>query len=307
MPDKLFSIPGYIRQFPLVKLLYEYKQQYPEQFIADHVMDNVYDFPPYLMWNGGREAQNIINTTPIQDIMQWINTTPMQIRHVCTNLLLDEHDVLDPDCNNFLHTYMRPHDAVTLFSPILKQYLEREYPQLDIIYSTTLNITDIDKVNELTKNNIYVMNYNCNNDDEYIKQLKHLNNIEVVCAEPCRSHCPERSKHYLQLSKIYKNLPLTEEEQVLHCDSAGSSPSADECVAGIFARKHMVTLNRVQELSDKGIRYFKISGRTNTPEVWLRIVCYYLVKPEFYEMVWNKLYRIYLKQSLIEEMKSRHR
>ena len=307
MPYKYFSIPGYIRQFPLVKILLEYYNQFPEYFIEGHKLDNVYDFPTSLIWNGGREVQNVINTSSIEEIMQWINTTNLQIRHVCTNVLIDENDIHDEECNSFLKKYARPHDAVTIFSPILEKYLKENYPQLDIIYSTTLNITDIEKVNELTKSNIYVMNYNCNNDNEYIKKLKHPENIEVVCAEPCQSHCQERSKHYLQLSKIYKHLPVDPKDAPQHCKSAGFSGSADECVKQIFSLPHAITLDRVKELSDMGIQYFKISGRTNTPEVWFRIVCYYLIKPEYYDLVWNKLYRLYLKQELIENMKRKRR
>jgi hypothetical protein len=72
---------------------------------------------------------------------------------------------------------------------------------MNFVNSTTLGITDIDQVNNISKNEIYVLYYGKNNDNNYLKSLKYPENIEILCAETCIPNCPYRSKHYEAISK----------------------------------------------------------------------------------------------------------
>jgi hypothetical protein len=143
-----------------------------------------------------------------------------------------------------------------------------------------LDIIDLDKVNEITKNNIYVINYNFNNNDYYLDNLKHKENIELICAEPCVPNCPVRTKHYKAISEMVLNI-FEEPENYVDCPYG----STNRTFAEMLKLPHAITNERVDELAKKGFQYFKISGRCATIPIWLESIVYYLALPKYREEV----------------------
>ena len=179
------SIPGFYSKFKHVKLFLDYYYNYRDLFYSDRCIDSLYDAEPHLLWRGGRVPINE-SFVPMDVILSELNEYPVKLRHTFTNCLLTEQLVNDYACNFFVQHFIREQDEVILNHPLLIEHFKKNYPKIPIIYSTTMNIQDINQVNEISKNNIYVMNYNYNNDQQYINQLTHKENIEILCAEPCQ-------------------------------------------------------------------------------------------------------------------------
>lgn len=272
-----FSLPGYLRHRDLILFFTELYKHTPDIFLPNRVIDSAYDFPA-LSWNGGREGTYFKSLTE-QDIyvmyehIQPLRDSGVKIRHTCTNSLVEERHLKDTLCNLYLNISETEGDSIIVASPVLKEYIKQTYPKYSIINSTTLCLDNIDDFNKLSKKELTVMNYNYNCDDNYLKQLKYPENIEILCAEGCQPNCPQRKEHYLSICRanLYKNEPR------FFCNYAG--------IHNIYINfekiPHMVNNQRIEELHNMGIENFKIAGRNLAGPFVLELLLYYLIKPEY--------------------------
>ena len=204
------------------------------------------------------------------------------LKHTCTNVLITEELLHDWLCNLFFKDYVQEQDSVIINSPLLEQYLKKTYPKIKTyIYSATLHLSDIKIINEKTKDNIVVLNYNYNNNDKYLSQLIHPENIEILCAEPCEPNCPNRKQHYESLSKTQLLLPTDPKKDILKCPFNCEQKTFYEIQQSPCA----ISNARIEKLSQLGFQYFKLSGRNLPPPRWFEIILYYLVKPEYINYV----------------------
>ena len=277
---KKFSIPDYYGKCDYLADFINYRQDFPQYFYPDRIIDSTYGAHPDILWTGGRKIDSDGPIRPMNTILDKIGN--IELRHVCTNLFLTPEILTDHRTNLFIKNYVRPQDKLIIANKDLKEYLKEHYPNIDYIYSTTMNITDLDKINKITKNHIYVLNYNYNNDNIYLKQLKYPEHIEVLCAEPCLPNCPNRVKHYEEISKAVLGF---EEDKNFKC----LSNSEYKLRHDLMKLSTAITSERVDELSKLGIQYFKISGRILKLPAWLDLLVYYLVLPEYREQVYLQL------------------
>lgn len=283
---KKFSIPGYFNYFNACKGLIEYRKVHPKFFYEDRIIDSSYDFPAGMIWNGGRVKFHT-GYTPydLDNIMQYyFNETDINLNHTCTNLLIDETLVWDWTCNQFIKMYYRPQDSVIVASKQLMEHLNMLCPNMKFIYSTTLNEVDIDLINNMTEREIiHVVNYNKNNDDEYLKSLTHPEWLEMICAEPCAMNCQKRKDHYISISE--EQLGLFIDPTVSKENAKCPHMSENKNFTNIQKLPHAITNERIDQLADMGIQYFKISGRSIPVTQWVETMTYYLVKPEYLDTV----------------------
>ena len=280
---KKFSIPGYFNfSYECYELLELYKA-HPEYFYDDRVIDSSYDFPAGLIWNGGRVKFCMGGYAPdeLDGLMKYyFNDTNIKLNHTCTNLLINDELAKDYMCNLFMKRYYREQDSVIIASQALQKHLYELFPSMKFIFSTTLGITEPIVVNNITKDGVIcVLNYNKNNNNEYLKQLEHPELIEVICAEPCVSECAHRSEHYHLISE--RQLWIGDFTVKETCPYNASISNFVQ----IQSRPHAITNERINELYDMGFQYFKISGRSISSKLWIEIMTYYLVKPEYRENI----------------------
>lgn len=280
MSIKKFSIPDYYGKSTYLADFIKYQQDFPQYFYSDRIIDSSYGAHPTILWTGGRIIHSDTAEKPMETILDELSN--IELRHVCTNLFITPEVLTDYRTNYFLQHYVRPQDKLIIANKVLKDYLKEHYPNIDYIYSTTMNIIDLEKINKITKNHIYVLNYNYNNDNDYLKKLKYPEHIEVICAEPCMPNCPNRIKHYEEISKAALGL---EEDKNFHC----LSNSEYKLRTDLMKLSTAITSERVDELANMGIQYFKISGRILKIPAWLDLLVYYLVLPEHREYVYLQL------------------
>ena len=280
------SIPGLFDNYPtLMQILQEYYEN-RNLFYDDRIIDSFYGTENSLIWRGGRTL-HVIYPYNLDDIYKSLEQFPeIKVRHTFTNCLINEQIINDYSCNNFVKRYIRPQDEVILNHPLLIKHFQDNYPNIPIIYSTTLDIKDIDKVNELTKNHIYVLNYNYNNDKQYLAKLEHPNNIEIICAEPCLYNCSMRAQHYKTISKETLAIPL-DKEDIEFCPFIKNPITFYE----IMQRPHAITNERLKELEKQGFEYYKISGRGIYPVQLINVLLYYLAQPQYIDHIREKILR----------------
>ena len=293
---KKFYLPGYYSHFEMFLLLDNFYNTHQNYFIEDREIAGAYDLPYGLIWNGGRlnlECDLKFNKERTEKVMNYfISKNNFNLLHTCTNSFLTSEHYLDQLCNNFIQQYYRLQDKIIIADFKLKEYLQKQYPQISFIYSTTLGITDIDKVNQLSKNNIYVLYYGKNDDDKYLKQLNHPENIEILCGEHCIKNCPYRSKHYLAVSQAQLGL-IPDLTEITPCPASckdNNIPLTDL----IEKSTYRVNNQRIEELSQMGFNNFKISGRLFNAIDWFTVITYYLVKPQYQGLVYNTLINNYM-------------
>lgn len=278
---KYFSLPGYYQKYDILILFLTYYNNNEQFFYSDRIIDSLYDCPPNLIWNGGRNtsADLGIELESLFNFYRQFET--IHLRHTFTNCLLTPELTKDEKCNEFVNDFIDPKDKIIINNEYLIQWFKQQYPNLELIYSTTINIKDTNYINNITKNNIYIMNYNYNNDNSYISKLRYPEHIEILCAEPCMPNCPNRMNHYKSVSEevlgishisVLDKCPIVNTHNFLTTNDILNLPTA-------------VSNKRIEELSQMGIQYFKISGRQLPPLILLEFLLYYLVLPEYYQRV----------------------
>ena len=282
---KKLILPGWFHYSKSIAHLLEYKQKHPEFFYEDRIIEGLYDYYPGLIWDGGRNMSSMQLNYSMEEILERYSQFPeISFRHVFTNYLIDDNLAKDYICNNFVKKYIRPQDGVILASYGLIQHFRKNYPNIPIIYSTTLDIKEVGLVNKLTETNIYVLNWIYNNDDEYLAKLKHLENIEILCGDTCIYNCPYRKWHYdvINESLLYKDRD---------CKCRQSIDIQDSFLDYMLSQPQAITNERMDELANKGIQYFKISGRELPREALVCLLVYYLVKPAYLEQLIKYFYQ----------------
>ena len=167
----------------------------------------------------------------------------------------------------------------------MKDYIEKNYPQFYTMWSTTICEKDIDKINELSKDNILVLDYNLNNNFDLLKQLKYPHNIEILVCESCISNCPNREQHYIHES----NCQLYNESGGFNCPW----PLNNFYEHNHFLLPHRVDIENIRNnYLPLGIDKFKIMGRGRP--YWEAIENYvnYFVKPEYKDEIRIELFRL---------------
>lgn len=287
-PFKKISVSGWFTNHNYLIDFLNYYYSNPQYFYSDRTIDNVYDYyysnlP--LVWCGGRVPDMSTNFNMDYILDRFEEFPNIKLRHVFTNCLLDDDSLInDYRCNQFVQKYIRPQDEIIVNHPKLIKHLETHYPYIPLIYSTTLGITDIEKINEITKNHIYIMNYNKNNDNNYINQLQHKENIEILCGELCADNCPNRANHYKTTSQkiLLSQLDLSQLHEI-QCPMV--KPEDVSSIKNILKYNHAITNERIEELAQMGIQYFKLAGRNISLILWLDILLYYLALPEHREQL----------------------
>ena len=270
-----FSIPGYYQHSNLVLFFAYLQKEHPEVFIENRCIDSTYDLPAGLIWNGGRgNVKFLMNPSDIWMLADEYHGLGIHLRHTCTNCLLEPKHFSDFLCNEWLKYNEYNGESVIINSDELGRYINKEYPKYSLIWSTTRSDNHIDTVNSLSQKNMVVLDYQYNNNTEYLQALHHPENIEILCAEYCVPNCPNRQEHYIEISKQQLWLPYQE----LSC------PKADKNIPFYqsLLLPHAISNEYIDELySSYNIQNFKISGRMASPIPVIEAICYYLIQPEY--------------------------
>ena len=277
-----FYLPDFFYFFDLNMALINLLKQNPEYFYDNIEIGAVYGTYPGAIWNGGRcflgstDMNCIINTTAAY------NNLGIPIRHTFTNLVLRPEHVYDTYCNLIMRLTSNGKNEVLVNYDVLESYLREKYPNNNFISSTTKCIQDVDSFNkELEQEySLVVLDFRKNTDLDFISQINDISRVELLINAYCSPDCQKRKEHYAYLSDCQLNCKNAAE----YCNILSRS---------FYDALKLSSVIKVQDLYSKyvdlGFRHFKIEGRTNHPVDVIDSYVYYMVQPEYVDVVRNIL------------------
>lgn len=283
-----FCAPDYIWHHKLIMYIARLQKDCPEIFQTNRCLKSSYGLPGNFIWGGGRNIPpwDFCDCVKLVKEQQEIG---LQIKHVCTNGMLEEQHLTDTICNKWLKELEREGDAVVVNSPLLKDYIEDKYPKYNIIYSATKNFNTIQEHNNAHEEGYDTVLYYCHNhNEEILSGIKHPEKVEIICAEACIEFCPNRVQHYREIDKILLGI-TTDANQIMECPYNKESLNFYH---GLKAYPNSSVSNEWVDYlyNTYGYQTFKIAGRDLPSYPTMEILLYYLIKPEYRDAIRMQLW-----------------
>ena len=274
-----FHLPDFFYNYNLNILIANLLNECPEKFYPDIQIGSIYGSFPNAYWNGGRVIEGVADRDNIYNTINNINILDIPVRFTFTNILINEHLLYDPYCNNIMKIADNGMNEVLINHPLLEEYLKDNYPNFRYISSTTKCIIDIDEFNkELDKYYLTVMDYRKNNDKDFHNLIRNKKKVEILLNAYCSPKCLRRKEHYEYLSRCQQ----TQED---------SKPFCDKLALSFQEALKFESVIKVDDLYDyyvkEGFEHFKIEGRTLHPIDVIDSYVYYMVLPCYQDEMRN--------------------
>ena len=304
-----FHLPGLRRNYPLNVMFAGLLKGHPEFFREGVKIGSFFGEFPTSLWNGGRNSRgDQCGPDYINLVVKTLNDWGIPVRFTYTNMLLDETDLQDPYCNYCLNVAHNGMNGVILVSPLLEEYVRKNYPKMKITSSTCKQIKGVEGVNaELAKDyDMVVLDYNMNNRFDELEKIEDKDRCEILINAACEPNCPRRGAHYRHISEnqknIVKNMKLPVEQQ------AELKPWECKYACGAQQNIHTIkdynTYVSPEDIWEKyvpmGFHNFKIEGRTDDFFVVLEAYCHYMIKPEYQGQVRLQLLRNMQESKIVQ-------
>lgn len=282
-----FSLAGYYSKYVLntmILALYKTNRHY---FYDNIEIESIYGTLPGLIWTGCRFIYPIQEINPysseIYDMRDAYNDFNIKLRHTFTNSELTEDMLLDYRGNSWLKACEKDGNGVIVATELMAEYIRKNYPTYEIIWSTSCCIQDIETVNKLSEKEMVVLDYTYNTNDNLLRQIKYPENVEILCAEYCIDNCPMRKQHY----KVHSDMILNaEKNRYLDTSCNFYSQLKSNFYQILEARDHVLTHEQIEKMYNTyGINHFKLNGRALSAIDYIEILVYYLIKPEYRDYV----------------------
>lgn len=270
-----FHLPGMF-EFPrLYQYLLNTITERPELLRRNVQIGSVYGSPGAAIWNGGRFVGRMMTKQELTEIKLFMEEKQIPVRFTFTNCLIKEEHLNDTYCNNILAIFVNGNNEIICNSPLLEDALRKKYMNFyKFISSTTKRLQDKqEQLDEIEKDYyLVVLDYDHNYDDIFLKKIKNKDKCEILCNPVCRPNCPNRARHYENISYCQLN---NAPDELMKCD--------DSCKTFAQARKNenFISIERINELLELGFSNFKLEGRTAHPLDLIEILLYYLIKEEY--------------------------
>lgn len=277
----IFHLPALFEQFNFVKIFIDFINQNP-QYLKDNVKIGSLYGSPTCIWNGGRGVfgVNLVKSELIM-VRDFCEENNIPARFTFTNHILQPHHIYDERGNQILKIFNTGHNEIICNSNFLEQYIRTNYGNnYKYISSTTKRLNKIEQQNEELEKDYYlvVLDYDYNNNFEYLSSIKHKEKCEILCNPCCVPECPNRKKHYTALAEAQLNLDT---------DNPYICPF-DRDILSFYATKDTRTFIKAEDINkylDMGFNNFKLEGRSTPVLNILEIYLYYLIKDKFQEKV----------------------
>lgn len=282
-----FHLPGLRYNYPLNMLFLSLLKMHPEYFREGVEIASFFGDFPLSLWNGGRFSNHDqCDAAYIQGVIRNINAQGVPIRYTYTNPLLTEADLDDPYCNFCLKAADNGMNEVMVFSPILEEYIRKNYPSYKINSSTCKEIKSWEELNaELEKDyHMVVLDFNLNNQFDMLEKIEKKDKCEVLVNTLCVPGCPRRGDHYKNIAQnqriALQNRKNPPDKQVpivpWHCEYGDKN-----CIHTIQDYKTYISPEQIWDIYvPMGFSNFKIEGRTANIFSLVDTYCFYMIEPE---------------------------
>lgn len=270
-----FSIPDFNGNYVINEALFWLMREHPEMINPDVVVDSIYGCFPSCIWNGGRPSYGMPSAARAKEIIEYYNKKGIALRYTFTNTVLEEKHLYDTWGNLLLELGHNGKNSVIITSPILEEYIRKNYPKYDIVSSTTKCIRTIDEFNaECEKDYSYcVLHYDFNNKFDELAKVKYPERTELIQNESCQPNCLMREHHYNEVSRAHLNF--------VNCDFKCANPCTSHTQT--LSRPQYISYNDiVEKYAPMGFNHYKVVGRAAKPAYVVEAYVQIFVKPEYH-------------------------
>lgn len=276
-----YHLPGLFEFYELYRVFLPLFREHREYFYDWCEIGSIYGAPSDCIWGGGRTSFGEADAEKVLDLMQEYQ---ISARLTFSNSLLREEHLQDRKCNELcalLEKNNKPQNGVIIHSDLLSYYLQKNYPGLYLVSSTTKVLTNFsDFLQEIDREEFryIVPDFRLNKKFDQLNQMntQQKEKVEFLCNECCWFGCKDRKRCYETVSR--KNLGENCPEH--HC----AAPDAEEGYRFSKAMKNpgFISTEDIQNVYlPMGFSNFKIEGRGLGSALVLEFLLYYMVKPEY--------------------------
>ena len=285
-----YHLPGLFEFYELYRVFLPLFRQHREYFYDWCEIGSIYGAPGDCLWGGGRVGCG--DCAP-RDVLRLTREYGVSARLTFSNSLLREEHLSDRKCNELCRLFAEaggPANGVIVHSDLLLHYLEKRYPGLYFVSSTTKVLTEFQQLRQELEREEFryvVPDFRLNRAFDRLEALPAplKDKVEFLCNECCWFGCKDRKACYETVSRK----SLGEDGPEHRC----AAPDAE---GGYRFSKAMTNPGfiGVGDISNvylpMGFSHFKIEGRSLGSALILEFLLYYLTKPEYQLRVREEIY-----------------
>ena len=272
-----YHLPGLFEFYELYKVFLPLWRTHRDWFYEWCDIGSIYGAPADCLWGGGRAGFGEAVAT---DVFALMKEYGISARLTFSNSLLKKEHLEDKKCNELCRMFSSIHNGVIVYSDLLVDYLQHEYPELYLVSSTTKVLTgfsDFEAELNRPEFSYVVPDFRLNKEFDRLASLEQnqKNKTEFLCNECCDFNCTNRKKCYenVSLKNLGQEVP----------DHRCSSPDAQGGYRFSLAMKNrsFIGIHDILEVyMPMGFTNFKIEGRGLGSAMVLEFLLYYMTKPE---------------------------
>ena len=285
-----YHLPWLFEFYELYRVFLPLFRQRREYFYDWCEIGSIYGAPGDCLWGGGRVGYG--DCAP-RDVLRLTREYGVSARLTFSNSLLWEEHLSDRKCNELCRLFAEaggPANGVIVHSDLLLHYLEKRYPGLYFVSSTTKVLTEFQQLRQELEREEFryvVPDFRLNRAFDRLEALPAplKDKVEFLCNECCWFGCKDRKACYETVSRK----SLGEDGPEHRC----AAPDAE---GGYRFSKAMTNPGfiGVGDISNvylpMGFSHFKIEGRSLGSALILEFLLYYLTKPEYQLRVREEIY-----------------
>jgi len=285
-----YHLPGLFEFYELYRVFLPLFRQHREYFYDWCEIGSIYGASGDCLWGGGRVGYG--DCAP-RDVLRLTREYGVSARLTFSNSLLREEHLSDRKCNELCRLFAEaggPANGVIVHSDLLLHYLEKRYPGLYFVSSTTKVLTEFQQLRQELEREEFryvVSDFRLNRAFDRLEALPAplKDKVEFLCNECCWFGCKDRKACYETVSRK----SLGEDGPEHRC----AAPDAE---GGYRFSKAMTNPGfiGVGDISNvylpMGFSHFKIEGRSLGSALILEFLLYYLTKPEYQLRVREEIY-----------------
>ena len=285
-----YHLPGLFEFYELYRVFLPLFRQHREYFYDWCEIGSIYGAPGDCLWGGGRVGYG--DCAP-RDVLRLTREYGVSARLTFSNSLLREEHLSDRKCNELCRLFAEAGgsaNGVIVHSDLLLHYLEKRYPGLYFVSSTTKVLTEFQQLRQELEREEFryvVPDFRLNRAFDRLEALPAplKDKVEFLCNECCWFGCKDRKACYETVSRK----SLGEDGPEHRC----AAPDAE---GGYRFSKAMTNPGfiGVGDISNvylpMGFSHFKIEGRSLGSALILEFLLYYLTKPEYQLRVREEIY-----------------
>ena len=284
-----FHLPGLFEFTELYRVFLPLFYTHRDYFYDGFEIASLYGAPGDCLWGGGRVGFG--EASPRQ-VLALVNAYSISPRLTFSNSLLQPEHLCDRRCNALcaqLSEQSKAPCGVIVHSDLLLAYLQKQYPSLYFVSSTTKVLTEFDALEQELRREDFrfvVPDFRLNKRFDRLQALPQRlkDKTELLCNECCSFTCMSRRACYESVSRKSLGLP-----DAFRC----TAPDAGEGYRFSRAMENpgFISVSDIQNVYlPMGFSHFKIEGRGLGSALILEFLLHYLTKPECQLQVREEIY-----------------